>query len=190
MKRRWPATPRRTSAGSWRRERPSGPPSRGGCPPSALSHIGAVRDHPGRRRYAQPLPRARRRWSSRSGPRSWSRSPRGLAAIWGVRWPALWWCGTSPLSEDTSYLICIDGLTDPMPVGVLNEVLNKREDGRALFERRKAAAEAGGPRQHPLPPARSDRGYDPWRDRGERGHQRRDQQATVNAAPNGGQGAR
>ena len=52
---------------------------------------------------------------------------------------------TSPLSEDTSYLICTDGLTDPMPVGVLNEVLREHEDGRAVFERWRAAVEAGGP---------------------------------------------
>lgn len=52
---------------------------------------------------------------------------------------------TSPLSEDTSYLICTDGLTDPLPAGVLGEVLPKHQDGRALFELWKAAIEAGGP---------------------------------------------
>jgi PPM family protein phosphatase len=52
---------------------------------------------------------------------------------------------TSPLSEDTSYLICTDGLTDPLPAGVLGEVLPKHQDGRALFELWKAAVEAGGP---------------------------------------------
>jgi serine/threonine protein phosphatase PrpC len=52
---------------------------------------------------------------------------------------------TSPLSEDTSYLICTDGLTDPLPAGLLGEVLGQHEDGRAMFELWKAAIEAGGP---------------------------------------------
>jgi len=52
---------------------------------------------------------------------------------------------TSPLSEDTSYLICTDGLTDAVPAGVLGEVLGQHEDGRAVFELWKAAVEAGGP---------------------------------------------
>jgi PPM family protein phosphatase len=51
----------------------------------------------------------------------------------------------SPLSEDTSYLICTDGLTDPLPAGLLEEVLGQHEDGRAVFELWKAAVEAGGP---------------------------------------------
>jgi serine/threonine protein phosphatase PrpC len=52
---------------------------------------------------------------------------------------------TSPLSEDTSYLICTDGLTDPLPAGLLEEVLPQHQDGRAVFELWKAAIEAGGP---------------------------------------------
>jgi serine/threonine protein phosphatase PrpC len=52
---------------------------------------------------------------------------------------------TSPLSEDTSYLICTDGLTDPLPAGLLEDVLGQHEDGRAVFELWKAAVEAGGP---------------------------------------------
>jgi len=52
---------------------------------------------------------------------------------------------TSAPSEDTSYLICTDGLTDPLPAGVLGEVLPKHQDGRAVFELWKAAVEAGGP---------------------------------------------
>jgi PPM family protein phosphatase len=52
---------------------------------------------------------------------------------------------TSPFSDDTSYLICTDGLTDPVPADVLNEVLREHEDGRAVFELWKAAVEAGGP---------------------------------------------
>jgi PPM family protein phosphatase len=52
---------------------------------------------------------------------------------------------TSPLSEDTSYLLCTDGLTDPVPADVLGEVLRRHEDGRAVFELWKAAVEDGGP---------------------------------------------
>jgi len=52
---------------------------------------------------------------------------------------------TSPLSEDSSYLLCTDGLTDPVPADVLDEVLRQYEDGRAVFELWKAAVEAGGP---------------------------------------------
>jgi PPM family protein phosphatase len=52
---------------------------------------------------------------------------------------------TSPLSEDTSYLICTDGLTDPVPAEMLDEALRRHEDGRAVFELWKAAVEAGGP---------------------------------------------
>ena len=52
---------------------------------------------------------------------------------------------TSPLGPDTSYLICTDGLTDPVPAGVLEAVLGRHQDGRAVFELWKAAIEAGGP---------------------------------------------
>jgi PPM family protein phosphatase len=52
---------------------------------------------------------------------------------------------TSPLSADTSYLICTDGLTDAVPAGLLDEVLGQHEDGRAVFTLWKAAVEAGGP---------------------------------------------
>lgn len=52
---------------------------------------------------------------------------------------------TLPLSEDTSYLICSDGLTDPVPADVLGEMVRQHEDGRAVFELWKAAIEAGGP---------------------------------------------
>ena len=52
---------------------------------------------------------------------------------------------TSPLSDDTSYLICTDGLTDPVPADVLNQTLRQHEDGRAVFALWKAAVEAGGP---------------------------------------------
>jgi PPM family protein phosphatase len=52
---------------------------------------------------------------------------------------------TSPLSEDTSYLICTDGLTDPVPADVLNQTLGQHQDGQAVFALWKAAMEAGGP---------------------------------------------
>jgi PPM family protein phosphatase len=52
---------------------------------------------------------------------------------------------TSPLAPDTSYLICTDGLTDPVPAGMLEAVLGRHQDGRAVFELWKAAIEAGGP---------------------------------------------
>lgn len=51
----------------------------------------------------------------------------------------------SPLAPDTSYLICTDGLTDPVPASVLEAVLGRHQDGRAVFELWKAAIEAGGP---------------------------------------------
>lgn len=51
----------------------------------------------------------------------------------------------SPLAPDTSYLICTDGLTDPVPASVLEAVLGRHRDGRAVFELWKAAIEAGGP---------------------------------------------
>jgi PPM family protein phosphatase len=52
---------------------------------------------------------------------------------------------TSPLSEDTGYLICTDGLTDSVPADVLNQTLGQHQDGEAVFELWKAAMEAGGP---------------------------------------------
>jgi len=52
---------------------------------------------------------------------------------------------TSPLSEDTSYLICTDGLTDSVPDEVLNQTLRQHQDGQAVFALWKAAMEAGGP---------------------------------------------
>lgn len=52
---------------------------------------------------------------------------------------------TSPLSADTSYLICTDGLTDAVPAGVLAQTLGQHQDGQAVFALWKAAMEAGGP---------------------------------------------
>jgi len=52
---------------------------------------------------------------------------------------------TSPLSEDTGYLICTDGLTDSVPADVLNQTLGQLPDGQAVFELWNGAIEAGGP---------------------------------------------
>ncbi|MDC0770959.1 PP2C family protein-serine/threonine phosphatase [Streptomyces sp. HD] len=43
------------------------------------------------------------------------------------------------------YLICSDGLTDPVPTDVLERILDEHDDGRAAFELWKAAIDAGGP---------------------------------------------
>ena len=51
----------------------------------------------------------------------------------------------TPLAADESYLVCTDGLTDPVPAGVIAQVLGQHQDGRAVFELWKAAIEAGGP---------------------------------------------
>ena len=52
---------------------------------------------------------------------------------------------TAPLTAEASYLICTDGLTDAVPASVLEQVLGRHQDGRAVFELWKAAIEAGGP---------------------------------------------
>ncbi|TQK52953.1 serine/threonine protein phosphatase PrpC [Streptomyces sp. SLBN-118] len=51
----------------------------------------------------------------------------------------------SALSAGDRYLICTDGLTDPLPDEVIDELLRVHDDGRAAFELWKAAIEAGGP---------------------------------------------
>ncbi|WP_405600113.1 serine/threonine-protein phosphatase [Streptomyces sp. NBC_01410] len=51
----------------------------------------------------------------------------------------------STLSTGDRYLICTDGLTDPLPDDVIDELLRVHDDGRAAFELWKAAIEAGGP---------------------------------------------
>ncbi|MGW7820953.1 PP2C family protein-serine/threonine phosphatase [Streptomyces puniciscabiei] len=50
-----------------------------------------------------------------------------------------------PLSPGDRYLVCTDGLTDPLPADVLDEVMREHDDGRAAFELWKAAIAAGGP---------------------------------------------
>ncbi|MCG0063565.1 serine/threonine-protein phosphatase [Streptomyces tricolor] len=49
------------------------------------------------------------------------------------------------LAVGDRYLICTDGLTDPLPNDVLDGVLREYDDGRAAFELWKAAIAAGGP---------------------------------------------
>jgi serine/threonine protein phosphatase PrpC len=50
-----------------------------------------------------------------------------------------------PLAPGDRCLLCSDGLTDPVPPEVLDEVLRGHDDGRAVFELWEAAVEAGGP---------------------------------------------
>ncbi|GAA2488034.1 PP2C family serine/threonine-protein phosphatase [Streptomyces longisporus] len=52
---------------------------------------------------------------------------------------------TEPLSPGDRYLVCTDGLTDPLTTDVIEEVLTDHDDGRAAFELWKAAIAAGGP---------------------------------------------
>ncbi len=58
---------------------------------------------------------------------------------------------TVPLAPGDRFLVCSDGLTDPVPDGGLLEVLSRsreeseRADGRAAFELWRSAIEAGGP---------------------------------------------
>ncbi|NGO06738.1 serine/threonine-protein phosphatase [Streptomyces sp. HC44] len=49
------------------------------------------------------------------------------------------------LSPGDRYLICTDGVTDPLPTDVLDDVMREHDDGRAVFELWRAAIEAGGP---------------------------------------------
>ncbi|MET7545472.1 MULTISPECIES: PP2C family protein-serine/threonine phosphatase [unclassified Streptomyces] len=52
---------------------------------------------------------------------------------------------TLPLSPGDRYLVCTDGLTDPVTEDELDSLLRVHSDGRAAFELWKAAIEAGGP---------------------------------------------
>ena len=52
---------------------------------------------------------------------------------------------TAPLSPGDRYLVCTDGLTDPLTTDVIEELLREHDDGRAAFELWKAAIAAGGP---------------------------------------------
>jgi serine/threonine protein phosphatase PrpC len=49
------------------------------------------------------------------------------------------------LSLGDRYLICTDGLTDPVPPDVIDDVMREHDDSRAAVELWKAAIEAGGP---------------------------------------------
>ncbi len=50
-----------------------------------------------------------------------------------------------PLSPGDRYLICTDGLSDPLTTDVMDQVMRKHDDGRAAFELWKAAIAEGGP---------------------------------------------
>ncbi|MHC0430660.1 PP2C family protein-serine/threonine phosphatase [Streptomyces sp. O3] len=52
---------------------------------------------------------------------------------------------TVPLVSGERYLVCTDGLTDPVPEKRLDEVLRAHDGGKAVFELWRAAIEAGGP---------------------------------------------
>ncbi|MEU3778712.1 PP2C family serine/threonine-protein phosphatase [Streptomyces sp. NPDC032472] len=52
---------------------------------------------------------------------------------------------TEPIGAGARYLICSDGLTDPVPNDELDELLRVHDDGKAAFELWRAAIEAGGP---------------------------------------------
>ncbi|MWA08963.1 PP2C family protein-serine/threonine phosphatase [Streptomyces sp. BA2] len=52
---------------------------------------------------------------------------------------------TSPLVGGERFLVCSDGLTDPVPEDTLAELLAAHDGGRAVFELWKAAIDAGGP---------------------------------------------
>ncbi|MER6418784.1 protein phosphatase 2C domain-containing protein [Streptomyces sp. NPDC001137] len=51
----------------------------------------------------------------------------------------------APLSSGDRYLVCTDGLTDPLTTDVIEELLRDHDDGRAAFELWRAAIAAGGP---------------------------------------------
>ncbi|MEU8520785.1 protein phosphatase 2C domain-containing protein [Streptomyces sp. NBC_01216] len=50
-----------------------------------------------------------------------------------------------PSTVGDRFLVCSDGLTDPVPDEVLDRLLRSHDDSRAAFELWKAAIEAGGP---------------------------------------------
>lgn len=52
---------------------------------------------------------------------------------------------TSPLLGGERFLVCTDGLTDPVPEDTLDDILAAHDAGRAVFELWRAAIEAGGP---------------------------------------------
>ncbi|MGW7066124.1 PP2C family protein-serine/threonine phosphatase [Streptomyces sp. NPDC054855] len=52
---------------------------------------------------------------------------------------------TVPLVGGERFLVCSDGLTDPVPEETLAELLAAHDGGRAVFELWKAAIDAGGP---------------------------------------------
>ncbi|MFJ5775345.1 PP2C family protein-serine/threonine phosphatase [Streptomyces sp. NPDC093094] len=53
--------------------------------------------------------------------------------------------GPAPLGPGDRYLVCSDGLTDPVPDDEIDRLLEEPEDGPAAFALWQAAIEAGGP---------------------------------------------
>ncbi len=51
----------------------------------------------------------------------------------------------APAAVGARYLVCTDGLTDPVPEDVVEDLLKVEDDGRAAFALWRAAVEAGGP---------------------------------------------
>ena len=51
----------------------------------------------------------------------------------------------APLSPGDRYLVCTDGLTDPLTTDLIGELMTDHDDGRAAFELWQAAIAAGGP---------------------------------------------
>lgn len=49
------------------------------------------------------------------------------------------------MTEGDRYLVCSDGLTDPVPTEEIEGLLRVHDDGRAAFELWRAAIDAGGP---------------------------------------------
>ncbi|MET8634794.1 PP2C family protein-serine/threonine phosphatase [Streptomyces sp. NPDC004096] len=52
---------------------------------------------------------------------------------------------TAALAPGDRYLICTDGVTDPLTTDVIEDVMSEQDDCRAAFELWKAAIAAGGP---------------------------------------------
>ncbi|WP_069173961.1 PP2C family protein-serine/threonine phosphatase [Streptomyces griseus] len=52
---------------------------------------------------------------------------------------------TEPLTTGERYLVCTDGLTDPVPEHTLDTVLRAHDGGHAAFRLWKSAIDAGGP---------------------------------------------
>ncbi|MFJ8196852.1 PP2C family protein-serine/threonine phosphatase [Streptomyces sp. NPDC096152] len=78
------------------------------------------------------------------GQRTVSLLTQALGGTWKYR-PITPHVKATPAAPGDRYLICTDGLTDPVPNDVLDDLLEEYDDGRAAFELWKAAIAAGGP---------------------------------------------